>query len=311
MTFKKIVVAGGGVLGSQIAYQCAYSGFDVTIWLRSEGSIGRTKSKIEELYKTYKNAINVMNSPDGKLKGNWSPGISSVENFDYNKCIKSNDDALGKITYEIDIAKATSDADLVIESVIEDKNQKIDFYKNLSKHIPEKTIIVSNTSTMLPSTFAKYTGKPEKYLCLHFSTGIWFANIAEIMPHENTNQIYYDQIVEFAKQMNMVPFCLHKEQPGYIINTILIPFLVSSLQLWATDVTNTEAVDMCWNICDGGMGPFAIIDMIGLTTVYHIISSFPDADDQTTPNGKVIIKLKEMIDANKLGVQTGEGFYKY
>ncbi len=311
MEFKKIVIAGGGVLGSQIAYQAAYCGFEVVMWLRSEGSIGRTKPKVDALHKTYIDALNLMNSPEGKLKGNWSSGLSSFEDFDYDKCIKANDQALSKITYELDMNKAFADADLIIESVVEETQQKIEFYKQAAKHIPEKTVLVTNSSTLLPSTFAEYTGRPEKYLAFHFCTGIWMANVAEVMAHDATDMKYYDSMVEFAKAINMIPIYVRKEQPGYVMNSLLVPFLVSGMQLWATGVSDVESIDNTWKVCFGGYGPFQILDMVGLMTPLAIVSSLPDANDPSTANGQIIIKLKEMIAANKLGLQTGEGFYKY
>ena len=82
MNYKKVVVAGGGVLGSQIAFQAAYCGFDVTIWLRSEGSKGRTQPKLDALKKSYEDALKLMNSEEGKLANNWCRGLSDVEDFE-------------------------------------------------------------------------------------------------------------------------------------------------------------------------------------------------------------------------------------
>lgn len=312
MGYKKIVVAGGGVLGSQIAYQAAYCGFETTLWLRSESSIGRTKPKLDGLYNTYKNALELMNSPEGKQKGNWCNGLASVDNFDYDKCIKANEAVLKNIKIELDLEKAVADADLVIETIVEEPGQKIEFYKNVAKFMPEKTVLVTNSSTMLPSTFAEYTGRPEKYLTLHFCTGIWAANVAEVMSHSGTDKKYHLEAEAFAREINMIPIPVNKEQPGYVMNSMLVPFLISAMHLWATEVSDIDSIDLTWSVCfGGGYGPFQILDMIGLMTPYNLISMYPDSEDPTTANGKTRIKLKEMIDANKLGVQTGEGFYKY
>ena len=91
--------------------------------------------------------------------------------------------------------------------------------------LPQKTVIVTNSSTMVPSAFAQYTGRPEKYLALHFANEIWKNNTAEIMGHAGTEEKYYDEVVEFAGQIGMIPLKLHKEQPGYIPNSLLVPFL--------------------------------------------------------------------------------------
>lgn len=312
MNFKKVVVIGGGVLGSQIAYQSAYCGFDVTIWLRSEGSIGRTLPKIDKLHDTYANALKLMTTPEGKSAANWCNGLASPDSFHYEECVKANDKAYASLKLELDLAKALDDADLVIESLAEDPKAKTEFYKLAAPLMPEKTVIVTNTSTLLPSMFAEATGRPEKYLALHFANSIWHGNTAEVMNHAGTDQIYYDQVVEFAKAINMVPLCLHKEQPGYILNSLLVPFLNSGLSLWANNISDPETIDKTWRIATGSpLGPFQILDVVGITTAYNINMMQPGHDDTSTVYGKICSRLKTMIDENKLGVAAGEGFYKY
>ena len=96
------------------------------------------------------------------------------------------DQAFESLIYELDMAKAMADADLVIESLSEDPKAKIAFYQQMAPLLPEKTVIVTNSSTMVPSAFAQYTGRPEKYLALHFANEIWKNNTAEIMGHAGT-----------------------------------------------------------------------------------------------------------------------------
>lgn len=178
MSYKTVCVAGGGVLGSQIAFQAAYCGFDVTIWLRSEGSIGRTQPKIDHVREEYIAAIEGM--ADGT--GEWCAGIAdSDQPFDKEAALAAVERAYSTLKLELDLAKAVADADLVIESMAEDTQAKIDFYKKLAPVLPQKTVIVTNSSTLLPSTFAKYTGRPEKYLSLHFANSIWKNNMTEVM----------------------------------------------------------------------------------------------------------------------------------
>lgn len=86
---------------------------------------------------------------------------------------------------------------------------------------PEKTIFARNSSTLLPSQFAEATGRPKKFLALHFANEIWKNNTAEIMKHPGTDSKVFDEVIDFAKAIGMVPLPLHKEQPGYILNSLL------------------------------------------------------------------------------------------
>ena len=135
MSYKNVCVAGGGVLGSQIAFQAAYCGFDVTIWLRSEGSIGRTQPKIDHVREEYVAAIEGM--ADGT--GEWCAGIAdSDQAFDKEAALAAVERAYSTLKLELDLAKAVADADLVIESMAEDTQAKIDFYKKLAPVLPQK-----------------------------------------------------------------------------------------------------------------------------------------------------------------------------
>ncbi len=314
MKLKKVVVAGGGVLGSQIAFQAAYCGFDVTIWLRSEGSIGRTMPKLETLKKTYVQTINVMDTPEGKNPNVFARGLADAKTFNKAKCLEKVEKASTSIKIELDLAKAVEKADLVIESMAEDVQAKTDFYKMLAPLLPEKTILVTNSSTLLPSKFAKVTGRPEKYLSLHFANEIWKNNTAEVMGHKTTDPAVYAQVVEFAEDIRMVPLQLHKEKSGYILNSMLVPFLFAAMDLYATGVSDPETIDKTWVLGTGApAGPFRILDVVGLTTAYNIVQMYVKIPSFLAPyHFKDIAKvLKEYIDAGKLGVSAGEGFYSY
>ena len=148
MKYKKVVVAGGGVLGSQIAFQSAYCGFDVTIWLRSEESKTRTQPKLDTLKKSYEDALKLMNSDQGKIDNNWCRGLADRDDFDFEKCLEKVEVAYNSIKLEVDMAKAVEDADLVIESMAENEKDKIAFYQKLAPVLPEKTVVVTNSSTL-------------------------------------------------------------------------------------------------------------------------------------------------------------------
>lgn len=311
---NRIVVAGGGVLGSQIAFQAAYSGFDVTIWLRSEGSITRTQPKLDHLKEVYIDTIHKMATPEGQTAENWARGIAEYESFQEQECIEKVEKAYSGLKLELDLKKAVEDADLVIESMAENEQEKIAFYKKLAPLLPEKTIVVTNSSTLLPSKFAKYTGRPEKYLSLHFANSIWKNNMTEVMAQEKTDSIYFDQIVEFAKQMRMIPLPVRKEKSGYLLNSMLVPLLFSGMDLYVNGVSDPESIDKAWTLGTGApKGPFRILDTVGLTTAYNIVQMYVKVPSFLAPyNFKGMEKmLKKYIDEGKLGMSSGEGFYKY
>ena len=189
---------------------------------------------------------------------------------------------------------------------------KVEFYEKLCPLLPEKTIIATNSSTLLPSVLAPSTGRPEKFLALHFANSIWRGNTAEVMGHAGTDQTAYDQVVDFAVQIGMIPLKLKKEQPGYILNTLLVPFLSAAEYLLVNDISDVETIDKTWMLATGApMGPFRILDIVGLTTAYNIVAASPAAQEPGSTAARIAALLKQRIDEGKTGINAGEGFYKY
>lgn len=313
MEIRNVVLIGGGVLGSQIAYQSAYKGFNVTIWLRSQASIERAKPKLERLHNIYLAELNAAKTSKGPYSAGLLDNGKKYTDDEINERITSADAALSNIKLVTDLDEAVKDADLIIEALAENPQQKIEFYQTLAPVLPEKTIITTNSSTLLPSSLAEYTGRPEKYLALHFANNIWKQNTAEIMGHALTDSEAYDTVVKFAEDIAMIPLKLKKEKDGYILNSMLVPFLMSAQGLWAEDIADVETIDKTWTIATGApFGPFRILDIVGITTAYNILMNNPAASDPTTACGKIAKRLKEeYIDTGKLGINAGEGFYKY
>lgn len=271
----------------------------------------RAKPKFERLRTIYLNTLEAMKTnPQAYCRGLApSPDVSAGE-IDQLKA--RADAALNNITFTLSYEEAARDCDLVIEAIAENPEEKIAFYTELAKHLPEKTIIATNSSTMLPSAFAQYTDRPEKYLALHFANEIWRNNTAEVMGHADTGAQAYNEVVEFAEAIGMIPLKLRKEQPGYILNSLLVPFLNSAQALLANDVADPETIDKTWMLATGApLGPFRILDIVGLTTAYNIVSMNPQAADPDTTPGKIAATLKRYIDEGKTGVNAGEGFYSY
>ena len=311
MDIKNVVVAGGGVLGSQIAFQSAYKGFNVKVWLRSEGSIDRAKPKFERWKNVYLQTLEAMKTnPAAYARGLADSPELSDEQIEALKA--QVEKAAESIVLTTSYDEAFGDADLVIEAIAEEPKQKIELYTEMQKHLPEHTIVCTNSSTMLPSQFAEYTGRPEKYLALHFANEIWKNNTAEVMGHPGTDPAAYEQVAEFAGKIGMIPLRLKKEQPGYILNSMLVPFLTAAESLLANGVADPETIDKTWMLATGApVGPFRILDIVGLVTAYNIGVMNPQASDPETTPGKIAATLKKYIDEGKTGVNAGEGFYKY
>ena len=319
MEFNKVTIIGGGVLGTQIGLMCAYVGKDVTFWLRSEGSVGRTKPKIERyaglMIQDLLTAKALVGSPMGKFvypKGlirNWDTVTAEeIDALAAQAKVRFADN----IHIELDLAKALSNADVVIEAMAEEPNAKIAIYQDMKDLMPEKTVLLTNSSTLLPSTFASYTGRPEKYLALHFANTIWKNNTAEVMGHPGTDPAIYADTVKFADEINMIPLQLHKEQPGYILNSMFVPFLTSAQALLATGVSDHETIDKTWELATGApAGPFKILDIVGLETAYNINQMKPEAQVEGSVSNLIGKLLKEKIDKGETGVNAGIGFYKY
>lgn len=311
MNYEKIAVAGGGVLGSQIAFQTAYSGFAVTIWLREPGSIGRCQPKLDRLRGIYLDTLEAMKTDPAA----YAYGLLPRDQVTPEACEAAKErveEAYSSLKLTTSYEEAFSDADFVIESIAENPQEKIAFYTEMAKHLPEKTVVATNSSTMLPSTFASHTGRPEKYLALHFANNIWKQPTAEVMVHAGTDPRYFDEVFEFAQAIRMVPLKVMKEQPGYLLNSMLVPFLGAAEYLWAEGIGTPEDIDLAWTMSTGAPnGPFRILDVVGLTTAYNIGMMKPGADDPTTPQGRICALLKEKIDRGELGVNAGKGFYDY
>lgn len=320
MTIKELTVAGSGVLGSQIAFQSAFKGINVTIYDINEQALTKGKERIETLAEIYKNEIEKAkesyNREANNIKYNQNllPSLDHIFLSEVTDSINFINKIPGKITFSKSLKEAVSKADLVIEAVPETISIKEDFYKELSKVAPKNTIFATNSSTLVPSQFASLTGRPEKFLAMHFANNIWQNNIVEVMGHEKTDKAVIDQALEFSKSIGMVALPIQKEQHGYILNSILVPFLENALALYYNEVADVQTIDKTWKLGTGApMGPFEILDIIGIDTVYNIMKNYADTNnDPNSLHAHLAKMLKEtFIDQNRTGKASGYGFYQY
>jgi len=286
MKFNNVTVAGSGVLGSQIAYQVAFKGYDVAVYDINDEAIAKAKERIAQLKPRYV--------------------------ADLNASEEAVDAAYRKISFYSDLKQSVANADLVIEAVPEVVEIKTQFYTQLAAVAPEYTIFATNSSTLLPSQFAEATGRPSQFLALHFANEIWKNNTAEIMRHPATDSKVFDDVVAFAKSIGMVALPLKKEQPGYILNSLLVPLLEAAQQLLIHDVSDVETIDKTWMVGTGApLGPFAILDVVGLNTAYNISLGKAKATGDEKYQKVADLLKTEYIDKGKTGRATGEGFYTY
>lgn len=185
-SLKKIAVAGSGVLGSQIAFHTALKGYEVSIYDITEEALDRGRKAMEKNFSEYINDL----------------GVES--------------ERLKKTLDSIAFTTSLADADLLIEAIPEKINIKKEFYSQLAAVAPEKTIFATNSSTLLPSSFMEATGRPEKFLALHFANKIWLHNTAELMKTDKTDEEVFRKVSTFATSIGMIALELNKEQPGCI-----------------------------------------------------------------------------------------------
>ena len=247
LEIKNVTVFGSGVLGSQIAFHTAYHGYNVTLFDISYELFENAKEKFEQFKPMYQQDI-------------------SAEPADL-------DSAVNRISYSTDLKESVKDAYLAIEAIPEDIQIKKDFYTRLGIVAPAKTIFCTNSSTLLPSQFASETGKPEKFLAFHFVNYLWKNNVVEIMSHSGTNPDIFEEVTQFAKTIGMLTIQIYKEQPGYVMNSLLVPWLIAGLDLFRNGVADVPSIDKTWmKTVEANLGPMAMADLVGLTTAYNMLN---------------------------------------
>ena len=277
---QNVLILGSGTLGLRIGLQSAISGFNTIIYDINEKAFGPAKSIQEAILK---------NMMEKKLVTE-----------------EAAEAAIQRITFTTDAARAAANADFVSESVIEDLGIKKKVWAQFAQLCPPHSLFTTNTSYLMPSSFAEETGRPELFCAFHFHD-VFTANVVDIMPHQRTAQWVVDLLMEMGKKLNQTPVFVKKESPGYIFNSMLVALIGAAGALVTYDIASIQDVDRSWmGNFKMPTGPFGILDAVGLETAWHITNSLPDAKSQ-----KFAALLKTYVDAGKLGVKTGEGFYKY
>ena len=279
---KKVGVLGCGLMGSGIAQTVAAAGFttvarDVTQPLLDQGRAGILKSlgKLVEKGK--------LSAPD-------------------------RDAALGRLTFRTDL-EALRDADLVIEAVTEELELKNRLWQELDRLCPPHTIFASNTSSLSIAAMAGSTSRPDRFLGLHFFNPVPLMPLVEVIRTVTTSRDTFERGLDFAHRLGKEPV-IAADSPGFIVNLLLVPFLLDAARARERGVAGTSDLDRGMQLgCGHPMGPLALMDFIGLDTVVRIADIMFDAYRETRYAAPPL--LRRMVVAGYLGRKSGKGFYDY
>jgi 3-hydroxybutyryl-CoA dehydrogenase len=281
---KRVLILGAGTMGQQIGLQCAMHGYDVVYYDLSQDILDKALRRIAKL-------------------GSWyiSMGRLTEEKLQH---------ALARISATPDPEKAAQDVDLISESVPEDPELKGRVFAQFNKLCPKRTIFTTNTSMLVPSMFAEATGRPENLVALHFHD-VRSTHVVDVMPHPGTDPEATQLVRDFAVSIGQIVILLHRENSGYVFNTMLSSLFSSALTLASRNVASIEDIDRSWmGVMHTSMGPFGIMDQVGISTVWIITDYWAKktGDAQAQANADF---LKRYLDKGHLGFKTNQGFYSY
>jgi 3-hydroxybutyryl-CoA dehydrogenase len=282
---KKVLILGAGTMGQQIGFVCAMNGYQVVLYDISDEILAKSVKSIEKLGTSWF-------VPLGKLTA------------------EQVGELMGRVSATSDPAAAARDADIVSESVPEDPDIKAKVFAQFHELCPERTIFTTNTSLLMPSKFAQHTGRPEKLCALHFHD-VRTTNVVDVMPHPGTDPEVTQLVYDFAVSIGQIAILLHRENNGYVFNTMISNLFMTALTLATRDVASVEDIDRAWmGVTLMPVGPFGIMDQVGLKTVWTITDYWAKRtkDPQAQKNADF---LKQHVDRNELGFKTKKGFYTY
>ena len=276
-SIERVAVIGAGTMGHGIAEVCALAGLEV----------GITDIKEELL----EEAVQSISASLDKLQEKGK--ISSSE----------TDQTMGRISTDVDLKKIVSPSQLVIEAVPEKMEIKRDVFREVDKAAGKEAMLATNTSSLSITNLASLTNQPESFFGLHFFNPPVKMKLVEVVKGRETKKEIIDSAMDFARRLGKEPVYCRKDNPGFIVNAILFPYLLEAVRLKESEGLDKESVDAgVVEKLGFPMGPFELLDMVGLDVAKEIgqVISWP------VPSG-----VKTRVDKNKLGRKTGRGFYDY
>ncbi len=276
-----ICICGAGTMGSGIAQVCAQSGFATILYDFNESILTKAKESIEK---------NIQYLFDKEK-------ISAEE----------KKDILNLIHFTNDIQKCK--ADLIIEAIVEMEDAKVSLFNELAKLNDDTTIFATNTSSLSVSSLQKKINRPERLAGMHFFNPAYVMKLVEVIKGVQTNSYAIDEIFSVCKKMNKVP--VHcKDSPGFIVNRIARHYYLEALKLVESGIASYENVDKILESTGFKMGPFKLMDLIGMDINLAVSQSIYEAFGNAE-RFKPAPLQKEKVKSNELGKKSGKGFYDY
>jgi 3-hydroxybutyryl-CoA dehydrogenase len=286
MEIKKVGVLGCGLMGSGIGQVCATAGFDVTVLeveqkYLDKGFVGIEKSLVKFAER-------------GPEKG----GITPQQKGEILARLKGT-------TNKADLA----DCDIVIEAIIENVEDKKKMYASIDGVVKKEAIFASNTSSISVTELLTSVKRPERFIGLHFFNPVPLMKLVEVVKTIATSAEAYEAAYEFAKRLGKVPVRT-SDKTGFIVNRLLVPYLLDAIRAYEEGVGSIEDIDSAMKLgCGYPMGPFTLLDFVGLDTTYYITHVMYDEFKERRFASPPL--LKRMVMAGWYGRKSGRGFYDY
>jgi 3-hydroxybutyryl-CoA dehydrogenase len=282
MAIQKVGVIGCGLMGSGIVQVAAQAGFDVRVREVSEDALKKGLARIDKF-----------------LQGGVDKGKLTAE---------QKAQVLGRIqgTTKLEDLK---DSDLVIEAAIENLDAKHEVFAALDPLCGPTAIFASNTSSLSITEMAAKTKRPARFVGLHFFNPVPLMPLVEVVRTPMTDDAVFKEVEAFAQKLPKVVVAA-QDTPGFVVNRLLVPFLLDAIRVLESGVATREDIDNGMKLgCGHPMGPLTLLDFVGLDTTYYIANIM--FDEFKEPRFAPPPLLKRMVAANWLGKKSGRGFYDY
>lgn len=285
LKIQNVSVVGSGLMGAGIAQVAASTGHNVILNDLDEGALNKARAGIE------KSLTRV-----AKKMGDKGPQFI--------------DETLGRITLTTSIEETAASADLILEAIVENLGIKQTLFANLEAAASSTCILATNTSSLPVSAIGANLQDRSRFGGLHFFNPVPMMKLLEVIKANETSEETFQAMLDWGKVMGKTTVnCI--DTPGFIVNRLLVPYLMESIRLVERGHATKEDVDTAMMLGAGyPMGPFALADYVGLDTNQFILDGWHEAYPEE-PLFNPVPMLEGLVKENKLGRKTGEGFYNY